>query len=52
MFQSKALKMQQEKEEKEQTLEQAVQRMENGMSPTDTADAEWEKKIRDKSRKE
>lgn len=26
--------------------------MENGMAPTDTADAEWEKKIRDKARKD
>ena len=41
-----------EKEEKEALLEQAVQRMENGLPPTDTADAEWEKKVRDKNRKE
>jgi exonuclease VII small subunit len=47
MFQSKALKLQQEKEEKESLLEQAVQRMEQGMAPTDTADSEWEKKLRD-----
>lgn len=52
MFQSKALKLQQEKEEKETLLEQAVQRMENGMPPTDTADTEWEKKVRDQARKE
>ena len=48
MFQSKALKLKQEKEEKETVLEDAVQRMENGMAPTDGADAEWEKKVRDK----
>jgi hypothetical protein len=47
MFQSKALKLQQEKEEKESLLEQAVQRMEQGMAPTDSADSEWEKKLRD-----
>jgi exonuclease VII small subunit len=52
MFQSKALKLQQEKEEKEQTLESAVQRLENGMAPTDSADAEWEKKVRDSARRE
>lgn len=52
MFQSKALKMQQEKDEKEQMLEQAVQRMENGLPPTDSADAEFEKKMRDQARKE
>ena len=52
MFQSKALKLQQEKEEKERLLEQAVQRMENGMAPTDGADAEWEKTLRDKARKD
>jgi len=33
-------------------LEQAVQRMENGLPPTEAADAEWEKKVRDKARKE
>lgn len=52
MFQSKALKLQQEKEEKEQVLEKAVQRMENGLPPTDTVDAEWAKKVRDSQRKE
>jgi hypothetical protein len=52
MFQSKALKLQQEKEEKDQLLIQAVQRMENGMPPTDNADAEWEKKVRDSNRRE
>lgn len=26
--------------------------MENGMPPTDTADIEWEKKVRDQARKE
>jgi hypothetical protein len=26
--------------------------MENGLAPTDTADFEWEKKIRDKARKD
>ena len=52
MFQSKALKMQQEKEEKDMILEQAIQRLENGLPPTDTADAEWEKIQRDKARKE
>ena len=52
MFQSKALKLQQEKEEKEQVLEKAVQRMENGLPPTDTVDAEWAKKVRDQQRKE
>jgi hypothetical protein len=26
--------------------------MENGIAPTDTADFEWEKKMRDKARKE
>lgn len=52
MFQSKALKLQTEKEEKEQLLEQAVQRMENGMAPTDAADSEWEKKVRDQQRRQ
>ena len=51
MFQSKALKLQQEKEEKDSLLEQAVTRYEQGLPPTDTADAEWEKKKRDEARK-
>ena len=50
MFQSKALKLQQEKEEKEKLLENAVQRMENGMPPTDSVDSEWAKKVRDQQR--
>ena len=33
-------------------MEQAVQRMENGVAPTDTADAEFEKMMRDKARKD
>lgn len=52
MFQSKALKLQQEKEEKEQLLEQAIQRMENGLPPTENAEAELDKRIRDKERRE
>lgn len=35
MFQSKALKLQQEKDEKEKVLEFAIQRLERGEPPTD-----------------
>lgn len=52
MFQSKALKYQQEKEEKDNILKDAVSRLENGQAPTEFADAEWEKRVRDKQRKE
>ncbi len=43
MFQSKALKLQQEKEEKERIIDDAMRRLESGMPPTETAEAEWEK---------
>lgn len=43
MFQSKALKMQQEKEEKERVIDEAMQRLNSGLPPTDTAETEWEK---------
>jgi uncharacterized coiled-coil DUF342 family protein len=38
MFQSKALKMQQEKEEKERIIDEAMARLQQGMAPTDTAE--------------
>jgi hypothetical protein len=38
MFQSKALKQQQDKEEKERVIEEAMHRMENGLPPTDTCE--------------
>lgn len=38
MFQSKALKLQQEKEEKETVIEEAMRRMDTGLPPTDTCD--------------
>jgi len=41
MFQSKALKLQQEKEEKEQLLDTGSQRLEMFMPPTDDAEMEW-----------
>mmetsp|Transcript_22960 Transcript_22960/g.35416 ORF Transcript_22960/g.35416 Transcript_22960/m.35416 type:complete len:219 (+) Transcript_22960:2145-2801(+) len=52
MFQSKALKMQQEKEEKEQYLEEMIHRMEAKLPPTDASDSEFEKRVRDQARKE
>jgi hypothetical protein len=52
MFQSKALKMQQEKEEKERVIDEAMQRLQSGMPPTDTAEGEWEKIERKRMRDE
>jgi len=43
MFQSKALKMQQEKEQKESIIDEAMERLNSGMPPTETAESEWEK---------
>ena len=51
MFQSKALKLQQEKEEKEAILETALQNLDNGMPPTEDAEMEWQRKQRDFARK-
>ena len=42
--------MQQEKDEKEELIEEAVKRMENGLPPTDTAEREWERIERNKER--
>jgi hypothetical protein len=43
--------LQQEKDEKENLLEGAVQRMENGLSPTDMADMEFETIEKNKDRR-
>ena len=43
MFQSKALKLQQEKEEKEGIIDEALSRLDQGMPPTENAESEWEK---------
>lgn len=50
MFQSKALKMQQEKEEKEGIIEDAMLRLQSGLPPTETAEVEWEKLERKRAR--
>ena len=50
MFQSKALKQQQEKEEKERVIDEAMQRLNHGMPPTDTAEQEWDKIERKRAR--
>lgn len=43
MFQSKVLKLQQEKEEKDQILESCLQNLDQGLPPTADADMEWER---------
>ena len=43
MFQSKALKLEQEKEEKEGVIDEAMRRMETGLPPLETCEQEWEK---------
>ena len=50
MFQSKALKMQQEKEEKEAVLDEAIRRYENGLPPTDDSEREWDRMERNRDR--
>lgn len=51
MFQSKALKLQQEKDEKESVLEQAQRRLEQGAPPTDDCEREWERIERNRDRR-
>jgi len=52
MLQSKALKLQQEKEEKEQVLECALKNLEDGMPPTDDAEMLWDRQTRNYARKQ
>eukprot|EP00347_Sterkiella_histriomuscorum_P000313 403376359 len=52
MFQSKALKLQQEKEEKETVIEESMRRMDTGLPPTDTCEQEWEKIERNRLREQ
>jgi len=42
--------MQQEKEEKERILEEAVRRMEGGLPPTENCEKEWERIERNRLR--
>ena len=51
MFQSKALKLQQEKEEKDQVLEQALTNLDAGQPPTEDSDMEWERMERNSQRR-
>ena len=51
MFQSKTLKLQQEKEEKEAILEQALQNMNEGLPPTEDAEIEWQRLQRNMQRR-
>jgi chromosome segregation ATPase len=50
MFQSKALKLQQEKDDKERVIEEAMHRLNQGLPPTETAESEWEKIERKRAR--
>ena len=43
MFQSKALKLQQEQEEKEAVLDRAMYNLENDMPPTEDSEMEWQR---------
>jgi len=52
MFQSKALKLQQEKEEKEAVLESAMLNLEQGLAPTADADQQFARMQRNEMRKQ
>jgi len=51
MFQSKALKLQEEKDKKEDILELAEQRLENGEPPTEDCEIEWERMEKNRVRR-
>ncbi|CAI2383705.1 unnamed protein product [Moneuplotes crassus] len=51
MFQSKALKLQEEKDRKEEVLETAVQRLEQGEPPTNDCEIEWERMEKNRVRR-
>lgn len=50
MFQSKALKLQEEKDRKEDILEVAVQRLDQGEPPTDDCEREWDRMEKNRDR--
>lgn len=52
MFQSKALKLQQEKDEKEKVLEFAIQRLERGEPPTDDCERDWDRMQKNRDRRD
>ena len=51
MFQSKALKLQEEKDKKEDKLEVAIQRLEQGEPPTEECEREWERIEKNRERR-
>jgi len=51
MFQSKALKLQQEKEEKDLVLEGALQNLDQGMPPTEDSEIEYQRIQRNQMRR-
>lgn len=52
MFQSKALKLQEEKQAKEEILDEAEQRSKQGLPPTDSSEEEWARIQRNSLRQE
>jgi chromosome segregation ATPase len=50
MFQSKALKLQEEKDRKEDILESSIQRLEQGEPPTDDCEREWDRMEKNRDR--
>lgn len=52
MLQSKSLKLQQEKEEKEKILQQALTNLEMSLPPTDDAEVLWDRQERNKARQQ
>ena len=52
MLQSKALKLQQEKEEKQQILDNAIENLEKNLPPTDDAEILWDRMQRNSIRRQ
>ena len=51
MMQSKAMSLQQDKDQKEEVLASAMARLEQGQPPTDSCEHDWERMQRDRMRR-
>ena len=51
MYQATAIKLQQDKEDRLKQLQDATQRMDEGLAPTKEIEAEWNRHVRDQNRR-
>ena len=51
MYQASAMKLENEKQERDKILQEAQERMASGKPPTDDAEEEWRRKVRQEEQK-